>query len=482
MRRVLTAIAAVLSLGLVAPAVVADGHQAPRSSALNLPAMSAEYLPARTPDGRLLGTMIAPALLAPQAQADRPIMVVFNGGPGASSGWLQLGLLGPWRAAVPDDPAVSLGGPIQLEPNAQGLWDVADMLFVDPLGTGFSRAVPGADARDIRDWRKDGDYIAGAVHDWLARRGRSDAPLILIGESYGAERAVAVADALVRRPRPARIAGLVLISQTITTDAALRRRDPGLAAAIGLPTIAATACRLGRSGLAEHDPATCAARSQRFALGPYLSALKAGQTLSESRREAATTQLAQFTGLPRADLAAAEMLVDRNRFRRQALAEDGRALGLYDTRYSAPITPGRRWEDPSLDPLLPPLEEAARRHGRATLGLDRSPLDGSRYVLFNPKLHADWRYGDHADPYGRIDIAALLGRVLRSSGAKLLIAGGMFDSVGSYGGDRYLSRQVGLPASRVTVRSYPAGHMFYLDRASREAFLPLLRGFVGTGA
>lgn len=471
MRRLLTGLAALLSLGLVAPAVVADGHQTPRLTALNLPAMSAEYLPARAPDGRLLGTMIAPALVAPRAGPDRPVIVVFNGGPGAASGWLQLGLLGPLRAEVPDDPAVPPGAPVSLQPNGQGLWDITDILFVDPLGTGFSRPAAGVDPREIRDWRKDGDYIAGAVGDWLARRGRLGAPLILIGESYGAERAVAVADALRRAPRPARIAGLVLISQTITTDASLRRRDPNLAAAIGLPTVAATACQLGTSGLADRDPAACAERSQRFAFDSYLPVLAAGRAPIETRAE-----LARITGLPAAELTDAGLVIDRDRYRRQALG--GRVLGLYDSRYSAAVVPGRKWQDPSLDPLLAPLEVAARRNGRATLGLDRSPLDGSPYILFNPELHAHWRYGEHADPYGRIDIAGLLASVLRVSGARLLLAGGMFDSVGSYGGDRYLARQVRLPADRVTVRSYRAGHMFYLDRASREDFLPLLREFV----
>ncbi|MFT4027964.1 MAG: hypothetical protein QM676_14365, partial [Novosphingobium sp.] len=374
---------------------------------------------------------------------------------------LQLGLLGPWRAEVPDDPAVPLGGPLQLVPNRDGLWDGADMLFVDPLGTGFSRIAPGVDSRLVRDWRRDGDYIAGALREWLARHGRSQAPLLLMGESYGAERAVAVADALLRGPRPARIAGIALLSQTVTTDLSLRPQHPDLANAVALPTIAATACYLGRSGLAERDPARCAEQSER----PV--DIHAGYRAAE---------LADLTGLPKARFMRAAVTIDRSEYRRSILP--GRVLGMYDSRYSAPLESGRRWIDPSLDPLLPPMQEAAERYVGAVLQTSRSPVDRSPYVLFDADTHAAWRYGDHADPYGRIDIAGALRRVLHASGASLLVAGGLFDTVGSYGGDRYLVKQLGLPPSRVTLRSYPAGHMFYLDDASRRAFLPVLRGFI----
>lgn len=463
MRPVLTCLAGIFSLGLVAPAIVADGHQVLRASVdVTLPDVSLDQLSARSPDGPVLGSLVFPSIVDPRARnPDRPVLVVFNGGPGAASAWLQLGLLGPWRADVPDDPAVPLGGPLTLRPNRSGLWDVADILFVDPLGTGFSRIAPGIDPRLVRDWRRDGDYLAGALREWLARHGRSDAPLVLLGESYGAERAVAVADALARGSHPARLAGIALISQTISTDAALRHRDRDLANGLALPTIAATACYLGRSGLAERDPMRCAERAERFAA---------------NYDPQASSELARLTGLPATHFAQPDLVLDRGDYRRRAV--QGRILGMYDSRYSAPVARSGAWEDPSLDPLLPVMQDAADRYARAVLHTDRSPVDGSGYVLFDPATHATWRYGDHADPYGRIDIAGVLRRILQRSGARLLVAGGMFDTVGSYGGDRYLARQVGLPPSRVTVRAYPAGHMFYLDGASRRAFLPLLRDFV----
>jgi carboxypeptidase C (cathepsin A) len=334
----------------------------------------------------------------------------------------------------------------------------------------------------IRDWRKDGDYIAGAVREWMQRHGRQDAPLILMGESYGAERAVAVGDALVRQPRPARIAGVVMISQTVMTGFGVMQQDRNLANALGLPTIAATACYFGKSGLADTDPAACAQKSHAFAMQDYLPALSEGAALSATRRSDTIAGLTQLTGLPEAHFVRAGMAVNPNEYRRLALAPSRRVLGMYDSRYSARVDGKQGWQDPSLDPLLPVMQDAAERYGRTALKLQRSPVDGSAYVLFNPAIHASWRYGPHRDPYGSIDMAGILRGVLQTSGARLLVAGGMFDTVGSYGADRYLVSQLRLPPERVTLRSYRAGHMFYLDSASRKEFLPLLRAFIGGGA
>src|ERR1700712_931928 len=128
MQRILTCLAWLLSLGLVVPAIVADGHQAARVGAVlpaAAPEMVVDALRARSANGKILGTIIASALIEPAEGKRRPVVVVFNGGPGAATGWLQLGLLGPWRAVVSNDPKQGLGGPIPLVANHDGLWDRA---------------------------------------------------------------------------------------------------------------------------------------------------------------------------------------------------------------------------------------------------------------------------------------------------------------------------------------------------------------------
>ena len=484
LRRIVLGFAATL-LAVVFSATLASGERIKamtvgRSFAATSPRMTVEPMPARAANGTLLGTMLLPAIVGQAGTRDdnRPLIVVFNGGPGAATGWLLLGLLGPYRAVVPEAPLPPGAGPLALVPNREGLWDRADMLFVDPLGTGFSRARPGVDPHRIRDWRKDGGYIALAVREWMERHGRTGAPVFLVGESYGAERAVAVANLLTRGIRPVRLAGMVLISQTVVDDDGLAASDRKLASATALPTMAATACYHGKAMDTPAAPADCAARAQEFAENSYLPALRQGARLPASRRHAVEAALARMTGLDEARLVNAGLEVNRQDYRRLALGPSSLVLGMYDTRFRAPGPMRKGWQDPSLDPLIPAMQFSAELQNRILLKLDRSPLDGSRYVMFNADLHATWRYDGKRTPYGSIDLARSLAGSLKRSGARLLIAGGMFDTVGSYGNDRYLASRLGLPPARVAVRSYPGGHMFYLSDASRLSFIRELRSFI----
>ncbi|HWW26012.1 MAG TPA: hypothetical protein VNZ85_08990, partial [Caulobacter sp.] len=131
--------------------------------------MTVEQIVAHGPGGERLGTLVVPSLVAAKRDAGRPVIFAFNGGPGAASGWLQLGLLGPLRVVLPNDPASEVPPSPPLERAQDGLWDVADIVFIDPLGTGFSRADARAPTAMVQDWRGDGDYVADAIRDWLAR-------------------------------------------------------------------------------------------------------------------------------------------------------------------------------------------------------------------------------------------------------------------------------------------------------------------------
>jgi hypothetical protein len=201
-----------------------------------------ETLPAQDEEGRPLGTLVWSALTDPAtAGPARPVMVVFNGGPGAASGWLQLGLLGPLQVSLPppsgaDTPA----SPLRVAERT--LAEQADMLFVDPLDTGFSRRDPAVSPDRVRSGAADGAYLARAVAAWLVRHGRQSSPVIVLGESFGAERAVAVAEAWQREMPWVRLAGIAMISQTVLNETDLRGTDRVQALAMGLPTLAATAC------------------------------------------------------------------------------------------------------------------------------------------------------------------------------------------------------------------------------------------------
>lgn len=460
--------------------VLADGlspENAQRMSpaAVSAPRMSIDLVAAQDDAGQPLGTLVMPSLLGSTTPVspDRPLLVVFNGGPGAGSAWLQLGLLGPRHVVLPD-PGSRLRP--RLEVNADTLRQRADILFVDPLGTGFSRARDGADRAQFHEWQADGAYLARAIRVWMARHGRERAPVVLLGESYGSERAIAVAEALEQSERPVRLAGLVLISQTVLSEQGVRAEDRTLATALALPTMAATACHYGLTTSEDRQPLACAAHAQTLAESELPAARH-----DPRRRDATLLQLAGLTGLRPDAFDPADLSLSRDRYRQIALAAHSRVLGRYDSRTSAPVpvVAAHGWQDPSLDPLLPGMTAMARRAALETLGLRGSPLDRSPYVLFDPAIMLDWRYGPQAPQPGSSAMAARLDQLLTRSGARVLIAGGLFDGVGGYGADAYLGTALRRQsADRVEVHSYPGGHMFYLEQPNRAAFLQHLQAFI----
>lgn len=430
-----------------------------------------------------LGSAVLPSIIqGADWDGRRPLVVVFNGGPGAASGWLELGALGPLLAVVPDDPAAPIPHHLPLAANRNGLWDSADMLFVDPLGTGFSRAAPLAADAAIHDWRGDGEYIARLVRDWMAIHHRQAQPVVLLGESYGTERAVAVADALSAGSEQLPLRGIVLVSQSIVTGNSLHSQGNASGTALDVPTMAATACYFGRSTLAATPPEACARQALAFVHNQYLPALAAGKRLAVGRRAAVIARLGGLTGLSGADFAPPRLAITSGQYLRMALADRNLVLGAHDSRYAAPYDPARPWQDPSLDALLPAMTDAAQRASAMALGLARSPVDRTPYVLFDGGIPRQWHYGERADPRKSLDMMAILGQTLRRSGARLMIAGGLFDAAGSYGADRFLAAHLDLPRSRIDLRSYPGGHMFYLNSVSRAGFVRSLRGFVGGAA
>jgi len=439
--------------------------------------LSWETIPARADDGALLGTLVWSALTpsAPVSQA-RPMLVVFNGGPGAASGWLQLGLLGPLQVSLPVDNSGAAPPAPVLRVADKGLGAQADILFVDPLDTGFSRRDPAVAPGRVRSGPADGAYLARAVAEWLARHGRRNSPVILLGESFGAERAVAVAEHW-QRDRPwVRLAGIVMVSQTVLNETDLRQTDRLQAMAMGLPTVAATACHYGRSTAAPRDPLACADAAAELAQGPYLRALRGGAVPS-----GLVDRLARLTGLGRNALRRASPAIDRQQARLAMLHSQGLALGLYDSRRAARLDDPRGWRDPSLAPLVSALGLAMQRYNQRLLGLARSPVDGTSYVLYNPEVRRTWGGegpGSAGGSAGGYALADHLGAVLRRSRADLLLASGVFDSVGGYGADRVLADRLALPPGRVSIASYRAGHMLYLDGSSRAAFLLRLSAFV----
>jgi carboxypeptidase C (cathepsin A) len=392
----------------------------------------------------------------------RPVTFVFNGGPGASSAWLQFGNIGPWRLAITGDAANSSASP-DLQPNAETWLDFTDLVFIDPVGTGYSRFVAtGEDVRK-RFFSVDGDVnsIALTIRRWLEKSDRLLSPKFVVGESYGGIRGPKVVRNL-QIGQGVGVKGLILVSPAL--DFREYSGSSILQYVVSLPTMAAVA-REAKGAVTRADMADV----ESYARGDFLADLVKG--LADT---AATTRLAdKFAALTGIDQAVSRRLAGRFdviEFRREFDRRDGKVTGRYDASVLGfdpyPDSSFYHFSDPSGEPLYAPLTSAAV--DLTTRKLDWRP-DGS-YEVLNNAVGKAWDFGHGRDPVESIsqlkEILALDPKL------KLLVGQGLFDLATPYFGTKILLDQLPAYASpdRVKLVVYPGGHMFYSRDASRQAF------------
>jgi carboxypeptidase C (cathepsin A) len=394
--------------------------------------------------------------------ATRPVTFLFNGGPGASSAWLQLGNLGPWRLAINGDAADSSASP-NLQPNAETWLDFTDLVFIDPVGTGYSRFVATGEEVRKRFFSVDGDVnsIALTIRRWLEKSNRLLSPKFVVGESYGGIRGPKIVREL-QNGQGVGVRGLILVSPALdfreTSGSSL------LQYVASLPTMAAVA-REAKGAVTRADMADV----ERYARGDFLSDLVKGLADTE-----ATTRLAdRFAALTGIDQALSRRLagrLDAIEFRREFDRKDGKVTGRYDASVSGfdpyPDSSFYHFRDPSGEPLYAPLTSAAV--DLTTRKLNWRP-DGS-YEVLSSAVGKAWDFGRGQDPAESIsqlrEILALDPKL------KLLVGHGLFDLATPYFGTKILLDQLPAFASpdRVKLVVYPGGHMFYSRDASRQAF------------
>jgi carboxypeptidase C (cathepsin A) len=393
-----------------------------------------------------------------QDSRTRPVTFVFNGGPGASSAWLQFGNLGPWRLSISGDAAVSSASP-DLEPNADTWLDFTDLVFIDPVGTGYSRFVAtGEDVRK-RFYSVDGDVssIALTIRRWLEKSDRLLSPKFVVGESYGGIRGPKIVHEL-QVPQGVGVRGLILISPLL--DFREFSGSSLLQYVVSLPTMAAVA-REAKGAVTRADMADV----ERYARGDFLGDLIKGQADSEATTRLAD-RVAALTGIDQAVSRRLAGRFDIGEFRREFDRRDGKVTGRFDATVSG-FDP---YPDSSSshfgDPLIAPLTSAAV--DLTTRKLNWRP-DGSYQVLHGAVERA-WDFGRGLNPP---ESMSQLRQILAlDPKLKLLVGHGLFDLATPYFGSKILLDQ--LPAyaypERVKLVVYPGGHMFYSNDASRQAF------------
>jgi carboxypeptidase C (cathepsin A) len=392
----------------------------------------------------------------------RPVTFVFNGGPGAASAYLQLGNAGPWRLPITGDAAVSSASP-DLQPNADTWLDFTDLVFIDPVGTGYSRFVAtGEDVRK-RFFSVDGDVnsIAVTIRRWLEKSGRLLSPKFVAGESYGGIRGPKIVREL-QINQGVGVKGLILISPLFDfrdfTGSSL------LQYVASLPTMAAVA-REAKSPVARADMADV----ERYARGDFLGDLVKGLTDTEATMRL-SDRVAALTGIDQAVSRRLAGRFDSIEFRREFDRRDGKVTGRYDASVMGfdpyPDSSFSHFSDPSGEPLAAPLTSAIV--DLTTRKLNWRP-DGS-YQLINGAVERAWNFGNGIDPPE--SISQLRQILALDPKLKLLVGHGLFDLATPYFGTRMQLDQLPAFASpdRVKLVVYPGGHMFYSRDASRQAF------------
>lgn len=394
-------------------------------------------------------------------RARRPVTFLFNGGPGAASAYLQLGDSGPWRVAINGDTVTPSAAP-DLEPNAETWLDFTDLVFIDPVGTGYSRFVAsGEDARK-RFFSIEGDVnsIALVIRRWLEKYDRLSSPKFVGGESYGGIRGPKIVSNL-QTQQGVGVRGLILISPLL--DFREFTGSSILQYVASLPSYAAVAREkkgpVNRADLADVET---------YARGDFISDLIKGEIDKEATNRIAD-KVAALTGI---DQAVSRRLAGRfgtSEFRREFDRRNGKVTGRYDASVLGldpyPDSEFFHFSDPSGEALLGPLTSAA-------VDLTRRKLnwrpDGS-YQLLNGSVEKDWDFGHGITPPQSIsDLRQILAL---DSKLKVLVAHGLFDIATPYFGTRIALDQLPAFASpeRVKFVVYPGGHMFYSRDASRQA-------------
>ena len=393
----------------------------------------------------------------------RPVTIAFNGGPGAASAYLQLGAMGPRVIDFGDAPATAPRSNELVDNRATWL-DFTDLVFIDPVGTGYSHAAPGVDAAK-EFWSVDRDLrtLAEAIRLYLTRSGRTTSPVYLAGESYGGFRAARLAHSLIAE-YGVRVAGATMISPVL--DFALVRGgdlDP-LPVALRLPSYAAVALEQRQALTPE-----ALREVEQFALGDYLLALAGGRHDAQ-RTSAVDAAVARFSGLPEELVRRLEGRIPPNVFIKEFRHDESRVLSRYDGAVSVadpyPAAPMARGDDPILDGTRPIFTGAMVAYLRDELGF-RTELP---YELLSRQVSRHWDWSIHS-PWAGLGAADDLREALSLNPQfRAAIAHGMTDLETPYMTSRYVVDhlpQMG-PAPRLTLKLYPGGHMMYLRAGTRQ--------------
>ncbi|MHC4401421.1 MAG: S10 family peptidase [Planctomycetota bacterium] len=404
--------------------------------------------------------------------ANRAITFLFNGGPGSTAVWLHLGAFGPKRIPMGNKPAAPAGPPYKLVANTETLLWQSDLVFVDPVGTGYSRALGEAKDQDYWGVDEDAASMADFIRAYLTEHKRWNSPEFLVGESYGTIRvSLLLRELQLKRLNNVAFNGAILISPATDVRTFLSGDSANeLPYVTNLPTYAATAYY--HKALPEKPDSfeNFIRGAQEFAATEYLVALFRGDSLPPKRADEIAQRLHHFTGLGVKYLRRSRLRIDSGRFRKELLRKRGKTIAAHDTRFLG-TDPDAAGEAVECDPFLPSTSSnfvaVINSYLLEELNVDM-PGD---YRVFSMEAREAWkRPKDGMGVFsGFLNTTPYLARATRANnGFRIFLASGFHDLTTTFSGARYIVDHSGIDNRQVTIKNYEGGHMMYLHDPSRE--------------
>ena len=395
----------------------------------------------------------------------RPLTFSFNGGPGSSSVWLHMGALGPRRVLM-DEIGNPLPPPYKLVDNEYSLLDASDLVFIDPVSTGYSRPVDGEKAKEFHGFKKDIESVGDFIRLYSTRYKRWTSPKFLIGESYGTTRAAGLSGYLQER-HGMYLNGIMLISSVLNFQSAFFSPGNDLPYTLFLPTYTATAwyhrrldAELQKSLRATLDEV------EKFALEEYNLALMKGAALPGEEREEVVKKLARYTGLSPEYIERTDLRIEIMRFTKELLRDERRTVGRIDSRFKGidRDSVGEQPEhDPSMSNIMGPYTGTFYDYVRGELKFE---ID-LPYEILSEKVHP-WSYAEHENQY--VNVADTLRKAMAINPyLKVYVANGYYDLATPYFATEYTFNHLGIDPSQqsnISMGYYEAGHMMYIHMPS----------------
>ncbi len=413
---------------------------------------------------------------------DRPLVFAYNGGPGSASFWLHMGIMGPRRVVTPE---VGPQGapPYPLEDNAYTILDIADIVMVDPIGTGFSRTLGDTPGSDYWGIDEDARSLAQFTRRFLSEHDRWNSPRYLLGESYGTTRSAVLARHLQRANVD--VNGIVLVSAVLQFNTIQFAPGDDLPYIVNLPAYAVAANYLGAlPGGRREDLAAFMAEVETWALTDYATALLAGGALDSATRERVAERMHEYTGLGRDFIEKSGLRVTAPAFEAELLRDQGKIVGRLDARFTGPagdVLQTRPSHDPQSTAISSAYTSAFNSYVRDELG-----YDGDREYVPSGGVR-DWNWGRQGGGAfvrggGTPNVAPDLAEAIkRNPHLEVLLVNGIYDLATPYFAAVWTMDRMGLPPDlrdNIQRADFAAGHMMYVDQSLLPQWKETLDAFI----